>query len=347
MAEISEASSSSLAYSTPMDKRPVVVRVKRKLNQERVDAFWLEISERPAKRKLLDFDALSISDSSAKEAQKESKPKRLLVQHVETITNSDAAKDVLQPYLPNFSGSEDIKTTVEERKNILKQDKKQEQLKALARQKHEDLVRSARFEQIWKSRRERMKDDDDSLYEICRLYDVIQVDIQDNNSRKAQKQKHVPVEDNTILCNYLPLLREYIASAAEEIEAEMKSYAFGEEYVNGGGGESAGTKYVYDLYTVEDGADEIGDEATTTYPLLQVNEEDDFYDGPSGSDYATDDSNAEDNPRNDYPDEESSENEKDEDRDPYDYFNGYDSQCEDGEGNDSEEDEEDRRWRHR
>jgi len=33
------------------------------------------------------------------------------------------------------------------------------------------------------------------------------------------------------------------------------------------GGQSSRTEYVYDLYTVEDGANGIGDEATTTYPL--------------------------------------------------------------------------------
>jgi len=40
--------------------------------------------------------------------------------------------------------------------------------------------------------------------------------------------RHIPLEDNAILCNYLPLLREYIAPAAEEIESEMRAYAFGE-----------------------------------------------------------------------------------------------------------------------
>jgi len=34
-----------------------------------------------------------------------------------------------------------------------------------------------------------MKGDDDSLREICHLYDVVQVDIQDENSRKVQKQE--------------------------------------------------------------------------------------------------------------------------------------------------------------
>jgi len=53
----------------------------------------------------------------------------------------------------------------------------------------QDLVRSARFEQIWKSRRERLKGDDDSLCEMCHLYDVVQVDIQNENSRKVQQQE--------------------------------------------------------------------------------------------------------------------------------------------------------------
>ncbi|ONK61804.1 uncharacterized protein A4U43_C08F33750 [Asparagus officinalis] len=344
MTEPSEASSSSSSQSKLMENKPVVVRVKRKANQERLDAFWLEINERPAKKTLLDLESLSVSDSSGK-AITEARSKKLLVQHVETISSSEDAEDVLQSYLTNVSGSKDLKGKIEDRRSMLKQDKKQEQLRYTARQKHEDLVRSARFEQIWKSRRERMKNGEDSLHEICHLYDVVQVGNEDKNSRKVAKQERLSVEDNAILCNYLPLLREHISSAAEEIESEMRAYALGEESMSCGMNQSARSDYVYDLYTVQENPNGIDNEAAEiTYPLVQVSEEDDYYDGASDSEYATDDSNAEDNPQNDYPDEESSEHEKDE----FDYLDGNDSNYEDEVVDVSEEDDEDDwKWRHR
>ncbi|XP_059431163.1 RNA-directed DNA methylation 4-like [Corylus avellana] len=78
------------------DDKPVVVRVKRKASQSRLDALWLEISERPLKRPLLDFENLSISDSSRKE---EFKTKKVLVQHVETVRSSETAIDVVQSFV--------------------------------------------------------------------------------------------------------------------------------------------------------------------------------------------------------------------------------------------------------
>lgn len=94
MADIAESS------STPLKNKPVIVRVKRKAFHSRLDAFCeflmlallhlsvyfylvgifevfsrliqsfcvagLEINERPLKRPLLDFEKLSISDSSTK-----------------------------------------------------------------------------------------------------------------------------------------------------------------------------------------------------------------------------------------------------------------------------------------
>ena len=35
------------------------------------------------------------------------------------------------------------------------------------------------------------------------------------------------LEDHKLMCSYLPLLREFIPSAAEEIESELQSYKVG------------------------------------------------------------------------------------------------------------------------
>ncbi|XP_043702285.1 RNA-directed DNA methylation 4-like [Telopea speciosissima] len=95
MADIGE-SSSSPSSSKPMNGKPVVVRLKRKASQSRVDGLWLEITERPVKRPLLDFGKLSISGSTGKD---ELKTKKIFVQHVETVSSTEAAVDILHSFV--------------------------------------------------------------------------------------------------------------------------------------------------------------------------------------------------------------------------------------------------------
>ncbi|KAJ0979247.1 hypothetical protein J5N97_014721 [Dioscorea zingiberensis] len=264
MAELGEASSSRAT----LKGKPVVVRVKRKASQEPLDALWLEINERPFKKPLLDLASLSIGESAGK-ALEELKTKKVLVQHVETISASEATKDVLLTFLDN---------------------PKQDRLLLEAREKHEDLARSARFTQIWKSRMDGMEMDDNSLQEICHFYDVVRVDEQEKPGKLSEPQ-NVSIEDNAILHSYLPLLREFLPTAAEEIESDVSSFQ---------------ENYVYDLYAVDDHANENEEDSFTSYPLVQVDDEDEYYEGPPQCEYETDDSNAEDNPLNEYHDEESS-----------------------------------------
>ncbi|XP_010256965.1 PREDICTED: RNA-directed DNA methylation 4 isoform X2 [Nelumbo nucifera] len=297
MEDICEGSSSF--SSKIMNEKPVIVRVKRKSSQSRLDAFWLEINERPLKKPLLDFGKLSISDSTGKE---ELKTKKVFVQHLDTVTSSEATIDILQSFVPNASDASELRTKLEERRHTFKQDNKQNQLLSKARQKHEVLSKNARFEQIWKRRKGR-KDTmpDDSLNEICHLYDVVCVDVEEEISSEVEEQKcsETSLEDNAILLNYLPLLREFVPSAAAEIESDISAYKSEQDLKD---------DYVYDLYMMKDGLS-YEECDSNSYPLVQVDDEDDFYGGPIQSEFESDDSNAEDNPLNDYPDEETSEDE--------------------------------------
>jgi len=113
------------------------------------------------------------------------------------------------------------------------------------------MGRNARFAQIWKSRKGEKDDADDSLREICHLYDAVQVDPDDEKHPAEPRQVlisdnlsghlecrvalfHVPYnipcritsfEEGAVLCNFLPLLRKYLPSTAEEIEADIISLA--------------------------------------------------------------------------------------------------------------------------
>lgn len=270
----------------------VVVRVKRKAFQSRLDAFWLEINERPAKRPLLDFAKLSIDESSSR--VEELKSRKVLVQHVETVTSSEVTVDIVKSFVSAPAVSSEVEEKSEVRRSF-RTEKKQDQLLAKAKQTQEDLSKNARFEQIWKSRKEKRKlMHNEELNEMCKLYDVIRVDTEEKG-REVQEET-TELEDHKMMSQYLPLLREVMPSAAEEIESEIHNYVVKQD------------GYVYDYYTVK--TDNNPDEdIACPFPLVQVDEDDDYYDGPDHSDYESDDSNAEHNPWNDYPDEEESEDE--------------------------------------
>ncbi|MED6118700.1 hypothetical protein PIB30_005172 [Stylosanthes scabra] len=302
--------------------KPVVVRVKRKPSQSPVDAFWLEINERPLKRPLLDFGNLSISDSdSAKKV--EFCKKKVFMQHVETVCSSEVAFDVMQSFMdPGSSGSSESKLKIEHRKKqFFKMDDKQEQLLLKAKQEKESSAKDARFEQIWKRRKGgKTAEQEKALQEICQFYDIVRVDSEENS--KEVQQEEMSLEDQRLLSSYLPLLREFIPNAAEEIEADMVAQAKQEGYV-------------YDFYTVMEETDvnNVDDSSSYSYPLVQVNDDEDYYDGPDYSDYETDDSNAEGNPLNDYP-EEISEDEDEEAEDS----ERESEECEHEDHSDEEED---------
>ncbi|XP_015697826.2 RNA-directed DNA methylation 4-like isoform X1 [Oryza brachyantha] len=276
--------------------KPIVVRVKRKPSQTRPNAFWLEINERPVKKAMLDFSSLSVSEPSAGPnkvsvltASEEPRVKKLLVQHIETVHHSEAVQDVLHSLLHSDLDAKEIKSKTKEWNNRTKQDRKQDQLRSAARQRHEDLGRNARFAQIWRSRKGDRHEVDESLREICHLYDAVQVD--SDEEKHPSEPRITSFEEGAILCNFLPLIREHLPSAAEEIESDIISLAPSED------------SDVYDIYTVKEVDDtSMGGTSSAPYPLLQV--DDDC--GVSYDDddpYDTDDSNAEDNPLYDYPEE--------------------------------------------
>nr|GMD45197.1 putative pentatricopeptide repeat-containing protein At5g09950 [Ipomoea batatas] len=113
---------------------------------------------------------------------------------------------------------------------------RQDQLLAKAKQKQEDLSKNACFEQIWKSRRG--KKDDEALHEVCRLYDVVRVDTEEKSHDVQEEDPEL--EDHRMMSQYLPLLREIMPSAAEEISLTymtiFSSEAKADGFLQGGAG---------------------------------------------------------------------------------------------------------------
>ncbi|KAF6174058.1 hypothetical protein GIB67_020240 [Kingdonia uniflora] len=282
-----------MAETSSVNAKPVIVRVKRKSFQSPLEALWLEINERPLKRPLLDFAKLSITSSSGKEEAL--KTKKVLVQHVETVSCSkDSIASILQNYSdPNYTGGSKFRSKIEERSHTFKQENV--------------LAKNARFEQIWKKRNQKKEStQDDEIRDVCHLYDVVRVDVEEEKPKRVEEPEDLSPEDSALLKSYLPLLEEFLPEAAAQIQTDMQSY-----YLNQGSAD----EYVYDLYTVPNELSTANKDVLDTYPLIQVDHiEEDFYDGPDHSDYETDDSNAENNPLNDYPDEEETSEDESEDK---------------------------------
>ncbi|KAL0434806.1 UNVERIFIED_CONTAM: RNA-directed DNA methylation 4 [Sesamum radiatum] len=218
----------------------------------------------------------------------ELKTKKILVRHVETVTSSEDTFDVLRSFVPNPSDELKSKEKNEEGRRNINTGKKQDQLLVKAKQSQEVISRNARFEQIWRSRKGKKDSPEyEAIHEMCRLYDVVRVTDTD-------------VDDCRMMADYLPLLKEVLPTAALEIEHDINDYM---------STQASAVDYVYDFYAFKEEANVKEGDSASLFPLVQVDDDDDYYDGPDDSEYGTDDSNAEDNPLNDYPDEEISEDE--------------------------------------
>ncbi|EXC11334.1 hypothetical protein L484_006899 [Morus notabilis] len=291
MADVAESSS---AQTKPMDAKPVVVRIKRKASQSPLDAFC-ELLLLLGRVIPPLYNSASSSNVFHSFTLEELKSKKVFVQHVETVRSTEVTVDIVQLFMePNSADTSESKTKSEERRNIFKKENIQDQLLSKARQTQEAVAKNARFEQIWRSRKGNKEVRDGKLHEMCHFYDVVRIDGEDKATGVRQQEE--TLKDHRLLCSYLPLLREFIPSAAEEIESDLQAYKVGED------------DYVYDFYTIKDEVDTTTVDASSPFPLVQVDEEE-FCDGPGDSDYESDDSNAENNPLNDYPDETSEDEE--------------------------------------
>ncbi|KAJ0045286.1 hypothetical protein Pint_05120 [Pistacia integerrima] len=182
MASTSGESSSS--PPKPTSDKPVIVRVKRKATQSRLDAFWLEINERPLKRPLLDFEKLSISQSSGKVCVKPWLNNSAIVASMGFLIIW-----ICYFGLSNSADAHHGETKSKERRCSLKKENRLDQTLFKARQQQEALAKTARFEQIWRSRnrnKEEMRDE--ALHEMCQFYDVVRVDVE-QKPNEVQKQK--------------------------------------------------------------------------------------------------------------------------------------------------------------
>eukprot|EP00252_Welwitschia_mirabilis_P027163 TRINITY_DN9229_c0_g1_i2.p1 TRINITY_DN9229_c0_g1~~TRINITY_DN9229_c0_g1_i2.p1 ORF type:complete len:345 (+),score=86.11 TRINITY_DN9229_c0_g1_i2:14-1048(+) len=308
------------------NNKEIIVRVKRKQNVPPIDALWLEFSGRPAKAKRPDLNS-ALSQLSLSGTSSDRGTNKLLFQHVQTVSFLDDRNGIVESIVKGVNENGEFEQKKEEHREDIKNSKnKLDRLLTSARQKHKDTSRNARFDLVWKSRKgANTSAHDDAFNATCQLYDVVRVDLEEDNSADASRKEDIKSDDSSkeeeLMRNYLPLMQEYLPTVAAEYESELSSKMTGKN------------AYVYDLYTLGKD-DNVRACDGSQYPLVHVDDEYFCWDDTADSDADTEDSNAEDNPLNDYPDEsddvdhdeddsfEESFNAQDEDYDIYDKEDG-------------------------
>ncbi|MCO5577341.1 hypothetical protein L7F22_031170 [Adiantum nelumboides] len=272
--------------------KPLMVRIKRKRLQLPIESIWLEVSERPTKRLEAEFLSFSLnnSDIQGSDAAAESKSSRLLFHHVDTVTFFGKEETTRVNSLLREIHDEPRK----EKHRICPKSKHGKLLTSTSREKHQEVSRKARFEQVWRSRKGITKQD--NLSKLFHLYDIVRVDLEADILDKQEREA-----ENRLLQEFLPLFKEYLPSVATEVESSTASCTTKEE-----------DDYVYDVYALGDKANG-GDVDISDYPMIQVVDDEDYMWGASSeSQYDSEDSNDENNPLNDYPeDKDDSEEETD------------------------------------
>ncbi|BBN03065.1 hypothetical protein MPTK1_2g20410 [Marchantia polymorpha subsp. ruderalis] len=274
-------------------EKPTVVQVKRKRNDEPIESLWLEVTTRPSKRHTPGISDLSL-DSTA-DPPDGSAPTKLLFRRVESLSSS-GVKELSLPQLLE---------KVKERKRPREAGDNRQTKKT----KDQDITRTARFEQVRKSRRrkENSEHDDSSGRELFHLYEVVRVDVEAESAEKAARRekakrqfilpREAELTEGQLLCNYLPLLREHLPDLAFEIDAAASASTSTTADV-------PVEEYVYDVYTLDEDMED-AERLEASIPTIQVLDHQDYdWRDLNDSDYDSEDSNDENNPNNDYPEEE-------------------------------------------
>lgn len=304
MAELAVATAAATASG-----KLKVVRVKRKREQTPIENIWLEVSDRPPKRHEPDISSLTLSSEATSLPSTNldsTTPSKLLFRRLETVSPSNE-KTEASLYESVLQKVNERKRKYENRKEqrdvqaTSKVQEKQDHLLAAAKDQHEAAAKRARFEQVWKSRRDPAKTssevaESNSASELFHLYDVVRVDEEspDTLEKREKARREAERAQAALLRDYLPLLRDCLPEAAADLEQDLASQDVPIETED----------YVYDVYAMDEGfSDEEGGEEDF-YPTVQIVEtEDSDWGEPADSEYDSEDSNDENNPLNDYPDE--------------------------------------------
>ncbi|KAI9490672.1 hypothetical protein BDB00DRAFT_836856 [Zychaea mexicana] len=273
---------------TPPAKQSLtLLRIKRKRTEEPLEALLLQTQE---DNKRLRKDSLKEGAGSLK------------VSATSLPTIFRLAETVEEKSLKNITEAQKLKERITRRVQPGSRPRTPETLEErkdrLAQQKQSN-VRQARYRVINQNRDQRRSDQPPAVKnaadELLQMYEAVREDNEHAAASRSPSSKAKlfadtdDEEDDDIMCNFIPMVKEYLTLNERVREAE--------------------DEYVYDVYYRDDTQQgEI--HGANVGSLVWFNDETEYMNDDTDSepgDYGDEDSNAEDFYQNDYPDEESDE----------------------------------------
>jgi hypothetical protein len=206
--------------SAPNSERLKVIRIKRKRTDEPLDSIVVEL---PKKRPniISGFNALSTDDKPQSDDNIQA---RKVFRFVSTVAPTEG-------YAPSKLKNK-IEEIREKRKSkIATPVKDSEKIIEHQREQQQQQIREARRKQI-KLRRDikaRSNDKPDGFSDFFHLVDLVQVEETSPQKKYASKKTKVSgeeQEDDVLMCNYLPMVREYLDQQQKEKLTEPDDYVY-------------------------------------------------------------------------------------------------------------------------
>ncbi|KAL2631717.1 hypothetical protein R1flu_016403 [Riccia fluitans] len=290
---------------------------------------WVGVTTAAKKRHTLGIQNLTVT-------REDSTPTKLLFRRVESLSSS-GVKELSLPKLLKKS---------KERKRPRDATDNNHQLKKF---KDQDIAKTARFEQVRTDGKAKEKtEEDDAGLELFNLYEVVRVDVEAESMQKAARREKARREteptEGQLLCNYLPLLREHLPELAAEIDDTAATFSSTTTSTD-----VPVEEYIYDVYTLDEEMDNDGGDVAY-YPTIQVIDHRSYdWRELNDSDYDSEDSNDDNNPINDYPEDEGTDSEDciDTDSSGYPFDDPYAQESEEYDTSISDDDKRNMIWRPR
>ncbi|KAG0211489.1 hypothetical protein BGX28_007850 [Mortierella sp. GBA30] len=305
-----------------------ILRIKRKRNEEPLDTLVVQ----DKLDKLAGKKQKKIEDEAQREIQNAlagdiSLPKPPpAVFRLATTVNKDSFKDPTQSMqlrdrITSLAETPRPRSRLSERQQPEFEERMQGRRGELAHQKQQD-ARTARYRVINQNRsglsaaekkppqvKSSVEAEAEAALDMFKVYDAVKED-----EPKTKKQIAAEAEESDIMCNFLPMVREYLtisdkvpdpkislkdggrSSAASSVRGDQSDYDSEDEYV-------------YDIYYRDVNADH--QQESKHRAIGSLDDENNFMneDDSSEDDYEDSDSNAEDYYQNDYPEDAQSDDE--------------------------------------
>ncbi|KAG0203451.1 hypothetical protein BGX33_009118 [Mortierella sp. NVP41] len=322
------------ASTQPGDEALTILRIKRRRNEEPLDTLVVqEQLEKMAGKKQKKMEDEIQREIENVVAGKESLPKAIpAVFRLATTVNKESFKDPSQSIQLREKITHMAESSPRPRSRLMERptsdfgERVLERRGELAEAKKQE-ARTARYRVINQKRsgfstpdlklppkvKSSVEVEAEAALDMFKMYDAVKED-----EPKTKKQLAQEAEEADIMCNFLPMVREYLTISDKTVDPKIsvdetavseRLSSASDRRVDAGASDSE-DEYVYDIYYRDVNADHAKESQRALGSLLWFSDDENNFmneDDSSDDDYEDSDSNAEDYYQNDYPEDELSD----------------------------------------